>query len=68
MNQNQLKKLKDFYDEQIRNCEESLSQSRNKVQNETSKLYGEGNIRYKEGFRDALLMIRGDLDRMDQSD
>ncbi len=66
MHQDQLKKLKDFYDEQTRNCDESLTQSRVKAQHETSRLYGEANIRYKEGFRDALLMIRGDLERMDR--
>ncbi len=62
MAEDALKKLIAFYEDQIRNCEESLEQAKIKNFGETSKAFGEANVRYKEGFRDALKMVTEHLE------
>lgn len=63
MTKEALAKLIAFYEDQIRNCEESLEQAKLKNLGETSKFLGEANIRYKEGFRDALKMVTEHLEK-----
>lgn len=59
-----LRKLIAFYEDQIRNCEESLEQAKIKNHGETSRALGEANVRYKEGFRDALKMVNEHLEKV----
>lgn len=65
MTQEERANLIRFYEDHIASSEEAIEEMKNKVFGDVSKTYNEANIRYKEGFRDALKMV---LDHMAETE
>lgn len=57
MNKSEFTKLLSYYNQQLDSANESITDMKSKRSSETSKLYNEYTLRYKEGFRDAMDMV-----------
>lgn|GEM_PF-3077931 len=57
MNKSEFTKLLSYYKQQLDSANESITDMKSKRSSETSKLYNEYTLRYKEGFRDAMDMV-----------
>ncbi|MFB0918062.1 MAG: hypothetical protein QMB63_03205 [Clostridiaceae bacterium] len=57
MNKSEINKLLTYYQQQLDNANESINDMKTKRSSETSRLYNEYTLRYKEGFRDAMDMV-----------
>ena len=57
MNKSEFTKLLSYYKQQLDSANESITDMKSKRSSETSKLYNEYTLRYKEGFKDAMDMV-----------
>lgn len=64
MNSEELIKLLSYYQHQMDNANDSITDLKQKKSTETSRMYNECTQRYKEGFRDALSMVTTHLTKI----
>lgn len=57
MTQAEKQQLIEFYQRKIADCNDSIEELKNKNTTSQAKKYSEINIRYSEGYKDALNMV-----------